>query len=253
MITQEENELLTRTGPGTLCGELMRRYWQPVALSEELPLHSAPLPIKILGEDLVLFRDDQGRAGLLGFHCSHRGTDLSYGRVEDGGLRCLYHGWLYDIQGRCLEQPGEPDGGKNNTMSHLAYPCKETAGLVFVYMGPGEPPLFPGYEALAAPDEHRAIRKYFQECNYQQGNEGNIDPVHLSYLHRQFQIREGEDRRQGLGVKGSQVSADFLYPKDPAPEVELELTNFGVRIFTVRKIAGNQSYLRVSNFVLPNL
>src|ERR1700741_1589487 len=100
----EENKLLTRTGRGTPCGELMRRYWQPVALSEELPPRSAPLEAVILGAELVLFRDDQGPAGLLGLHCSHRGTDLSYGRVEDGGLRCLYHGWLYDICGKVVEQ-----------------------------------------------------------------------------------------------------------------------------------------------------
>ncbi len=100
MLTQKENDLLTRTDPGTPCGELMRRYWQPAALSEELPPRGAPLPVRLLGEDLVLFRDDQGRPGLLGIHCSHRGADLSYGRVEDGGLRCIYHGWLYDIHGR---------------------------------------------------------------------------------------------------------------------------------------------------------
>src|SRR5499426_4691121 len=104
MLTQEENDLLTSTGPGTAGGALLRKYWQPVALSEELAENGAPLPVRILGEDLVLFRDDQGRPGLLGVHCSHRGTDLSYGRVENGGLRCLYHGWLYDIHGRCLEQ-----------------------------------------------------------------------------------------------------------------------------------------------------
>ena len=103
MIASDENNLLTQIGPGTPCGELMRRYWQPVALSEELPRDGAPLKVQILGEELVLFRDDQGRPGLLGLHCSHRGTDLSYGRVEDGGLRCLYHGWLYDICGRVLE------------------------------------------------------------------------------------------------------------------------------------------------------
>ena len=130
MISREENNLFTRTGPGTPCGELMRRYWQPVALAEELPLHGAPLKVTILGEDLVLFRDDQGRPGLLGLHCSHRGTDLSYGRVENGGLRCVYHGWLYDVCGRVIEQPGEPGGGANrNQISHRAHPCAAAAGL----------------------------------------------------------------------------------------------------------------------------
>src|SRR5437016_9851357 len=139
MMTQEENELLTQTNRGTPAGELLRRYWQPVALSEELPSGAAPLTVKILGEELVLFRDDQGRAGLLGIHCSHRGTNLSYGRVEDAGLRCLYHGWLYDVEGRCLEQPGEPGGGEHrNDIRHPFYPCKEAGGVIFTYMGPGE-------------------------------------------------------------------------------------------------------------------
>src|SRR5207237_7570621 len=104
MLTREENDLLTQTGPGTPGSDLLRRYWQPVALAEELPPGGAPLPVQVLGEELVLFHDDQGRPGLLGLHCSHRGADLSYGRCEAGGLRCLYHGWLYDAAGRCLEQ-----------------------------------------------------------------------------------------------------------------------------------------------------
>src|SRR5438105_9033381 len=108
MLSKLENDLLTQTGLGTPGGDLLRRYWQPVALVEELPPGGAPLPVQVLGEELVLFRDDQGRPGLLGLHCSHRGADLSYGRCEAGGLRCIYHGWLYDIEGHCLEQPGEP-------------------------------------------------------------------------------------------------------------------------------------------------
>src|SRR5213593_3720368 len=162
MITPEENNLLTQTAPKTPCGELLRRYWQPVALSEELPKGGAPLKVRILGEDLVLFRDDQDRPGLLGLHCSHRGTDLSYGRIEDGGLRCLYHGWLYDICGRVLEQPGEPGGGEHrDQIRQLAYPCQEAGGAVFTYMGPGEPPLFPDYDFLNASSEHVYVAKVF--------------------------------------------------------------------------------------------
>src|ERR1043166_5171370 len=149
MISAEENMLLTQTGPGTPCGELMRRYWQPVALAEELPPGGAPLPVRILSEDLVLYRDEQGQPGLLGLHCPHRGADLSYGRLEDGGLRCLYHGWLYDVTGQCREQPGEPGGSTfHERVRPLAYPCVERAGGIFAYLGPGEPPLFPAYEFL---------------------------------------------------------------------------------------------------------
>ena len=110
MISREENQLLTQTGSGTPCGELLRRYWQPVALSEELKADGAPVPLTLMGEELVIFRDEQGRVGVLDAHCCHRGTDLSYGRLEDGGLRCIYHGWLYDVNGKILEQPGEPNG-----------------------------------------------------------------------------------------------------------------------------------------------
>src|ERR1044071_5337959 len=160
MITQQENDLLTRTDKSTPAGEMIRRYWQPVALVEELPQGGPPLPVKILGEELALFRDDQGRPGLLGLHCSHRGTDLSYGRIEDGGLRCLYHGWLYDICGRVLDQPGEPGGGANKTaMRRLAYRCQEVGGVIFTYAGPGDPPLVPSYEFLGVAPENRTVVK----------------------------------------------------------------------------------------------
>ena len=120
------------------------------------PAGAPPLAIKLLSEELVLFRDGTGRAGLLALHCSHRGADLSYGRVEDGGLRCLYHGWLYDIRGRCLEQPGEPEGGlQRDSIRHPAYPCKEIGGMIFAYLGPGEPPLFPSYELFRVAEEQR--------------------------------------------------------------------------------------------------
>src|SRR6266545_3450278 len=179
MITAEENQLLTRTDRETPCGELLRRYWQPVALSEELPNGGAPLKVRILGEDLVLFRDDQDRPGLLGLYCSHRCADLSYGRIEDGGLRCLYHGWLYDINGRCLEQPAEPAESRyKDEIRHLAYPVIERAGLLFTYMGGGEPPLLPNYDFLAAQPEHRYLQKTFLECNYLQALENHLDPAH---------------------------------------------------------------------------
>ena len=149
MLTQEQNELLTRTGPGTPGGEMLRRYWQPVALIEELPQDGPPVPVRIMGEDLVLFRNEQGEPGLLGLHCSHRGADLSYGRLEDGGLRCIYHGWLYDVQGHCLEQPGEPPGSTfAEKIQHKSYPCREVGGLILAYLGPGEPPLVPLYDVL---------------------------------------------------------------------------------------------------------
>ena len=137
MLTREQNDLLTRTSPGTPGGSLLRRYWQPVALAEELPPGGAPLPVTLLGENLVLFRDDAGRPGLLGLHCPHRGADLSYGRLEGGGLRCLYHGWLFDVAGHCLEQPGEPQGSTfKDKIWHTAYPCQEAGEMILAYLGP---------------------------------------------------------------------------------------------------------------------
>jgi phthalate 4,5-dioxygenase len=250
MMTKEENELLTRTARGTPCGELLRRYWQPVALSGELPSGAAPLSVKILGEDLVLFRDDKGRPGLLGVHCSHRGTNLSYGRVEDSGLRCLYHGWLYNIEGRCLEQPGEPGGGEHrDAIRHPAYPCKEAGGVIFTYMGPEEPPLLPNYEFLNASPDHLYVAKIFHECSYLQANEGNIDPIHLSFLHRFLENRQEQYR----GVRGAEESHYNLVARNIAPVLDVELTDFGVRIYTVRKLEADKAYLRVSYFILPNL
>ncbi len=144
MLTQEENDLLTQTGPGTPGGAMLRQYWQPVALSEELPPDGSPLPVRILSEDLVLFRDDEGQLGLIGLHCSHRRADLSYGRVENGGLRCLYHGWLYDRHGNCLEQPCEPDGKRvlrESSPPGISLPG--TCGDYFCLHGPRRAAAFP--------------------------------------------------------------------------------------------------------------
>jgi phenylpropionate dioxygenase-like ring-hydroxylating dioxygenase large terminal subunit len=251
MISTEENQLLTQTSPGTACGEMMRRYWQPVALSEELPIGAAPVKVRIMSEDLVLFRDDQERLGLIGLHCAHRGTDLSYGRIEDGGLRCLYHGWLYDVCGRVIDQPGEPGGGANKAaIRHPAYPCQEAGGVIFTYMGPGEPPLLPNYEFLTVKPECRTVVKAFYECNYLQANEGNIDPVHLSFLHQI--LNEAQVARLRI-VQGANVSDNTLLAKDIAPTIEVEVMNFGLRIYTLRDSGPDKRYVRVTNFVMPNL
>ena len=143
-------------GPSDPAGDLLRRYWQPVAPAEEIEPGSAPLPVRILSEDLTLFRDQYNRLGLVARHCAHRAADLSYARIEDGGLRCLYHGWLYDIHGNCLEQPGEPEGSTfKDKIQLLSYPVTERACVVFAYLGPGEPPLLPAYEFLDIAPEHR--------------------------------------------------------------------------------------------------
>jgi phthalate 4,5-dioxygenase len=248
MTTREQNELLTHTGPGTAGGEMMRRYWLPVGLSADVTRESGPLPMRILSENLVLFRDENGRIGLLQRHCPHRRADLSYGRIEDGGLRCLYHGWLWDVKGNCLEQPAEPpESTYKDKVKALSYPCREIAGLIFTYMGAGEPPVFPMYSCYDAPPAHRWVMRAPLDCNYLQGLEGNIDPAHLSYLHRPM------GRVDERNVPGSDKSADMYYAEDRRPHLDLEDTDFGIRIFSIRRAGADKQYVRVTNFILPCL
>jgi phenylpropionate dioxygenase-like ring-hydroxylating dioxygenase large terminal subunit len=250
MLNNEENRLITETGPGTPGGDLFRRYWQPVALTEELE-PGAPVAVEILGEKLVLFRSDEGRLGLLGLHCSHRGADLSLGRIEDGGLRCLYHGWLYDVDGRCIEQPAELEAsGFKDKIRHKAYTCQEAGGVVFAYMGPGSAPVMPIYEPLTVPENQRYAYKVLHECNWLQGHEGEIDPTHLSFLHR----RSHQPAWRQRAIKGSRgVPANTFFVKDASPRLEVEPTLFGVRIATLRNADENHRYLRVTNGILPNI
>ncbi len=240
MLSHEENELITRTGPSTPGGETLRRYWQPVALAAELPGGSAPLPVRIMSENLVLFRDESGQPGLLGIHCAHRGADLSYARLEDGGLRCIYHGWLYDRTGRCLEQPGEPAGSTFHERIHQpAYQCVEVGGFILAYLGPGEPPLVPNYDFLSVPEGNRVTTKLLHECNYHQANEGNLDPQHLGVLHRTFD--DDGDGNMALAAL------------DLAPMIEAEETSFGASVFSMRRVGPSRRYIRVNHFILPNI
>ncbi len=239
-ISKEDNDLLTQTGPDTPGGDFMRRYWQPVALAEELAPDAPPVPVRVLGEDLVLFRDGQGQLGLLGRWCSHRGTDLRFGEAEEAGIRCGYHGWLYDVRGRCLDQPMEPPESKfHEQIQHLAYPCQESGGVVFAYLGPNEPPLLPAYEFLSVPEDRRRATKYLQECNYLQANEGNVDPFQLLFLQRML-------AKEGRAAKDLRVG-------EMGPAIEAEGTDFGVRLFTVRRLRPGATAVEVRNFMLPNL
>jgi phenylpropionate dioxygenase-like ring-hydroxylating dioxygenase large terminal subunit len=253
MLSAQDNERLTRVGPGTPMGQLMRAYWQPVGLLSELPSGGAPMPVRVLGEDLVLFRDDAGRPGLLGLHCSHRGADLSYGRVEDGGLRCLYHGWLYDIDGRCLDQPAEPATSRfKEKICHLAYPCVERAGLVFAYLGPGEPPLLPEYEFLQLPESQTAIHRAYVGCNWLQKKEGNLDPAHLSFLHRFFEGSENlSEPDEQLFDEEEEHRARMR--EDSRPAIEVERAPWGMRIYAIRNAGPDDKFVKITNFVLPDV
>ncbi len=200
----------------------------------------------------MLFRDDQGRLGLIGLHCSHRGTDLSYGRIEDGGLRCLYHGWLYDVCGRILDQPGEPGGGANkNEIRHRAHPCQEAGGVIFTYMGPGDPPLLPNYEFLTVPGEYRTVTKIFSRL----ATISRATKATSILSTFRFCINVSTKRRcaQRRTVPGSNATDNKLLAEDIAPTIEVEITDYGLRIYTLRGAGRDKRYLRVTNFVMPNL
>jgi nitrite reductase/ring-hydroxylating ferredoxin subunit len=176
--------VLTRTGPGTPCGEYLRRFWQPVAFTRDLA--DVPRRLRIMGEDLVAFRDRSGRVGVLQLHCTHRGTSLEFGIPTERGLRCCYHGWVFDVDGRILEMPGEPaDSTLRHRLCQGAYPTHEFGGLVFVYMGPPElTPRFPIYDTFDLPGfELHPAAGFVLPCNWLQVKDNSMDPVHTSFLH----------------------------------------------------------------------
>jgi phthalate 4,5-dioxygenase oxygenase subunit len=256
MLSAEQNDRITRVGPGKPAGKLLRRYWQPAALVDEL-LGPRPIkPIRLLGEDLVIYRDDNGRYGLLGRACPHRGTDLAYGRLEDGGLRCAFHGWLFDVKGQCLQTPAEPDDSNLcQNIHHKAYPVVERNGILFAYMGPGEPPEFPHFDCFVAPDSHTFAFKGMIDCNWLQSLEVGIDPAHTSFLHRFF---HDEDPKQGYGKLFRDNSTDSEMPMTkimrdfPRPRIEVEETEYGFRILTLREISAKNTHVRVTNLMFPN-
>jgi 5,5'-dehydrodivanillate O-demethylase oxygenase subunit len=181
-MNEHENEVLTRVGAGTPCGEMLRRYWWPVAAAESLK--AAPLAVKLLGEDLVVFRAVDGTIGLLGRYCPHRNVSLEYGRVEARGLRCCYHGWLFDAHGKCLEQPAEPAASDfKDKIRHTAYVAREVAGLIFAYIGPQPVPSFPRYDLLFQEDCHRVVVGREIHVNWLQRTENVVDPHHATCLH----------------------------------------------------------------------
>jgi 5,5'-dehydrodivanillate O-demethylase oxygenase subunit len=180
--TKQENEILTRVGPRTPMGELLRRYWWPVGISDHLK--DKPTLIRVLGEDLVLFRDVRSHPAVIGAKCAHRRANLCLGNVEKGGLRCRYHGWLYDTAGRVAQTPGEPPNSKlKDTVHHPGYPAEELGGFVFTYMGPRPMPLLPRFHFLAAEGERYSIVQGFGRCNWLQAVENGIDPLHAGFLH----------------------------------------------------------------------
>jgi nitrite reductase/ring-hydroxylating ferredoxin subunit len=255
MITAEQNDLMTRVGPGSPGGRLLRSYWQAAALADELEGERPVKAVRLLGEDLVLFRDERGRYGLLDRKCAHRRADLAYGRREDGGLRCPFHGWLFDTAGRCLETPAEPEGSRLCESVRLtAYPVVERSGILWAYLGPGAPPAFPAFDCFIAPDDYTFAFKGYWDCNWLQALEVGIDPAHASFLHR---FAEDEDPGANYGRQFRATSASSALPMTRVlreyhrPKLDHETTDYGFRIFALRGIDAQQTHVRVTNLVFP--
>jgi len=226
---------LTEVGPGTAGGEYLRRFWQPVAFVRELG--PAPLRVRILGEDLVVFRDRAGQIGVLHLHCAHRGTSLEFGIPVERGLRCCYHGWVYDVDGRCLETPGEPAGSRLcERVVQGAYPTHEFTGLVFAYLGPPDRrPPFPRYDSYAVPGlVLMPAAKFALPCNWLQVKDNSMDPVHTAFLHA---LSSGYQFTEAFGV---------------VPELDWMTTEAGMVYIATRRV-GELVWVRVCDFMPPNV
>jgi nitrite reductase/ring-hydroxylating ferredoxin subunit len=236
---------LTEVGPGTPMGELLRRYWHPIGLSRDAT--DTPRKVRVLGEDLILFRDKTGRPGLVHPHCAHRGASLYYGKVEEGGIRCCYHGWLFDVQGHCVEQPCEPGGGRaRDKVRQPWYPVQELYGLVWAYMGPpNKKPVLPRYECLETLGEGEFLEAddnsiggggpQIIPCNWLQHYENLVDPFHVVILHSSF--------------SGTQ----FVEQMAVMPEVSWDVAAHSVRTLSNRKLDGGKMLRRISEAGLPTL
>ncbi len=260
MLTKEDNELLCRVGPGTPMGEMLRQYWHPVLLSTELSVaDSNPVRVRLLGEDLIAFRDSAGRPGTLADHCAHRGASLFFARNEENGLRCVYHGWKYDVEGRCVDMPNEPpESNFKDKVRQVAYPCAERGGVIWCYMGPRrEQPALPDIPWFLVPQGQLFATKRLQENNFVQAIEGGIDTTHASFLHTRLSIdlamrREkdaktnrtwGDDEatNKGLSIAMKSKSARF----------ELLDTDYGIMIASRREAGEDETYWRINQFLFP--
>lgn len=255
MMNQASNDEITRIGPGTPAGRVLRCYWLPAALAVELDGERPLVPVTLMGESLVLFRDRDGDLGLVERHCPHRGADLCYARLEGGGIRCPFHGWSFDRHGQCLEQPAEPPGSTMHEKIRMrAYPVVEKAGIVWAYLGEGEPPAFPAFDCFTAPDSHVFAFKGLWECNWLQALEVGIDPAHASFLHR---FLEDEDPGDSYGKQFRDLSPDGGAPLTAVlrdydrPRLEVEETEYGLRIVALRDLGDERMHVRVTNQIFP--
>jgi phenylpropionate dioxygenase-like ring-hydroxylating dioxygenase large terminal subunit len=237
MLTPQDNALLTQVGPGTLMGELLRRFWLPFALTSELPAADCnPIRVRLLGENLVAFRDSDGQPGLLLENCPHRGASLFFGRNEQRGLRCVYHGWKFDVHGQCVEMPNEPpESTFNEKVRATAHLCAERGGVLWAYLGPADHPAEPPeLEWTHVPESHRYVTKRIQVCNYLQNLEGEVDSSHVSFLHSSYRGRLPE-----------------YLARDRAPRFFVKPTDSGILIGARRDAEADSYYWRITQFLLP--
>ena len=245
MLTKEQNELVCQTGPGTPMGNLFRSYWLPALLAEELPENDcAPVRVKILSERLIAFRDSEGKLGLIDEFCPHRGPSLWFGRNEECGLRCPYHGWKFDVSGQCVDVPSEPaESGYAKKIKLKSYPLIEKGGVLWTYMGPADRrPPEPEYEFCVVPREQSFISKRYQECNWLQSLEGGIDSSHVSWLHR------GNVNSDPLFKNAGGNKYNF---GDLAPVFEVVEAPGGLYIGARRNAEDDQYYWRITPWVMP--
>jgi len=246
MLSREDNELFTQVGPGTPCGEVLRRYWMPICPAAELTPDKPKRRVRMLGEDLVLFRDGKGRLGLLPEHCPHRHASLYFGFVEEDGLRCAYHGWKFDVAGACLEQPFEPANSPLKADAcRRAYPVQQLSGILFAYLGPDPAPLLPRWETLVRTDGLRNITVLpLHRCNWLQAQENSSDPVHTYYLHSHMFKTLGKMSGEGAYYYRPIESYDFELCKEP--------TWIGVR--KIRVFGGDRPEREVGHpSIFPNI
>jgi phthalate 4,5-dioxygenase len=243
MTPRAQNDFLTRTGPRTPMGDLLRRYWIPALLAQEVPEPDCPpVRVKLMSERLLAFRDTQGRVGVIDEFCAHRGVSLWFARNEESGLRCPYHGWKYDVSGRCVDVPSEPaESGFCNRIRLKSYPCVELGDVIWVYMGPPErkPPL-PAFEWAQVARAQRFVSKRTQECNYLQAMEGGIDSAHVSFLHR-----------HDLRSDALHVGAGAELTRATDVRFEVVETKGGMIIGVRRPAQPGHLYWRITQWIMP--
>ena len=254
MLSREENELLTRTDPGQPAGEYFRRFWLPALLPSEVPTpDSPPVRLRLLGEDLIAFRDTNGRVGMLDEACPHRRASLYWGRNEECGLRCVYHGWKFDADGLCVDMPNEPSEYRfDNKVRTTAYPTREYGGLIWVYMGPRNAQAeLPKLEWARVPESHRYVSKRLQETNYLQAVEGGIDSSHSNFLHASLDAFRLTDSYIEKVKKSDNLRAKY-HLLDKAPWFTVKKTDYGLVIAVRRNAEENRYYWRLTPFLLPS-